>query len=150
MKKTLQMKKLEEMLRSSKFSTGGFMGTDKRSLYEIIDTDMADIARMGYTKEDIGARMTKLSEFAETGLGAWVKVNENLRVCINDARGQIPCPWAHGFRCSKAIITVKRIKTDEIMQWSYLNIHLIQEHGFFEGKGARFRLEPDKLINMIF
>ena len=150
MKKTPQLKKLEKMLRASKFSAEGFMGTDQRSLYEIIDTDATLLAKMGYTTEDIGTRMAELSEIAKLGQGAWVKVNENLRVCITDTRGQIPCPWAHGFRCSKAIITVEHRDLKTRLQWSYLNIHLIKEHGFFEGKGAKFRLEPEKLIEIIF
>ncbi|MGB3341668.1 MAG: hypothetical protein WBB37_09325 [bacterium] len=150
MKKTFQMKKLEEMLHSSKFSAGGFIGTDKRSLYEIIDTDAADIAKLEHTKEDISTRMTQLSELAETGLGSWVKVDENLRVRISDTRGQIPCPWAHGFRCSKAITAVERLDTNTRIQWSYMNIHLIKEHGFFEGKDAEFRLEPGELIEILF
>jgi hypothetical protein len=31
-----------------------------------------------------------------------------------------------------------------------LNIHLIKEHGFFEGKGSPFRIEPSVLTKMIF
>ena len=150
MKKTSQMKKLEKMLHGSKFSAGGFMGIDKRSLYEIIDTDAADMGRLEHTKEDIATRMTQLSELAETGLGSWIKIDEYLRVRISDTRGQIPCPWAHGFRCSKAITTVERLDTNAQIQWSYMNIHLIKEHGFFEGKGAEFRLEPRELIEIIF
>lgn len=150
MKKTPQMRKLEEMLRASKFSAEGFMGNDERSLFEIINADAANIIKLGYTKEEIADRMAELSEIAEHGQGTWVKVNEYLSVRINDTRGQIPCPWAHGFRCSKAITTARRIHTETQIQWSYLNIHLIKEHGFFEGKGAKFRLEPDKLIKIIF
>ena len=39
MKESPQTKMLEEMLRSSKFVAGGFMGTDRRSVSEIIDSD---------------------------------------------------------------------------------------------------------------
>jgi hypothetical protein len=150
MKKTPQMKKLDKMLSSSKFSADGFMGTDRRDLYEIIDADTAALARSGKSRKDIAARMAQLSEFAESGLGSWVKVEAYLRVRISDTRGQIPCPWAHGFQCSKAITTVERLDTDARIQWSYLNIHLIKDHGFFEGKGAKFRIEPDMLIRIIF
>jgi hypothetical protein len=31
-----------------------------------------------------------------------------------------------------------------------LNIHLVEEHGFFEGRGAFFRIEPEELIRVIF
>jgi hypothetical protein len=36
------------------------------------------------------------------------------------------------------------------MHWSDLNIHLIAKHGFFEGKGSAFRIEPKELISTIF
>lgn len=150
MKKTPQMKKLEKMLQASTISAGGFLGQDKRSLFEIIDADAAEIARLGRTKEEIAARMTELSELAEPGLGAWVKAGKHILVSNNDARGKIPCPWAHGIRCSKTLTTVQRLDINETIMWSNLNIHLIKEHGFFEGKGAVFRLEPAKLISIIF
>ena len=150
MKKSPQERKLERMLRSSKFSAGGFLGTDKRGLWEIIDADAAVIARAGKTMEDVAARMHEITRIGKTGLGDWVEVNPGLLASVDDSRGMIPCPWPHHVRCLKIITTVKHLPTGTVLRWSELNIHLIEAHGFFEGKGAAFRIEPSILLTVLF
>ncbi|MGD8979348.1 MAG: hypothetical protein PVH23_04705, partial [candidate division WOR-3 bacterium] len=150
MKKSPQEQKLERMLRSSKFSAGGFLGTDKRNLWEIIDTDATAITRAGKTMEEVAMRMQEITEKGKTGLGDWVEVDRGLHVTVNDSRGMIPCPWPHHVRCSKRITTVKHSPTGTVLRWSDLNIHLIKAHGFFEGRGASFRIEPELLLRVLF
>lgn len=150
MKKSPQQRKLERLLRSSKFSASGFMGRDRRSLWEIIDEDAAEIAKRGKTMEEVAARMEQLTDFAKQGLGDWIHISKNVHVSIDDNRGMIPCPWPHRARCLKRITTARHIPSDTVVRWSDLNIHLIKEHGFFEGKGSPFRIEPDVLMDIIF
>jgi hypothetical protein len=150
MKKSPQQDKLEALLRSSKLSACGFLGEDKRSLWEIIDADVAELERLGRNSEELAARMQELTDRAAAALGDWENINEILRVRVDDNRGMIPCPWPHAVRCLKRITTIHHVKTGKTIRWSDLNIHLIKEHGFFEGRGARFRIEPKDLVDMIF
>jgi len=150
MKKSPQEKKLERLLQASKFSACGFLGHDKRNLWEIIDDDAAELARAGKTPEQVARRMRELTDIGKEGLGDWVDAGHGLQVSVDDNRGMVPCPWPHHVRCLKRITTVKHQATGAETRWSDLNIHLIQEHAFFEGKGARFRIEPSILINLIF
>ncbi len=150
MKKSPQQKKLEDMLRTSKFSACGFMGTDKRSVWEIIDADAAELERLGRTQEEIARQMQILTDLGKPGLGDWVDIGKDLKVSVDDHRGAIPCPWPHSFRCVKRITTCMHKDTGRTVQWSDLNIHLIKDHGFFEGRGSPFRLEPKELIAIIF
>lgn len=150
MKKSPQQQKLEQLLQSSKFSACGFMGHDTRSLWEIVDEDAATIARTGRTMEDIAARMKELTDAGVRGLGDWVAASETLKVMVDDNRGMIPCPWPHHVRCLKRITTVRSAVADTEVRWSDLSIHLIREHGFFQGKGSPYRLEPAMLIEIIF
>ncbi len=150
MKKSPQEKKLEELLKSSKFSSSGFLGTDRRNLWEIIDEDAAQVARTGRTMEEVATRMQQLTNAGAEGLGEWVAIGQNLRVMVDDNRGVVPCPWPHRVRCLKRITTVNNSETGTYLRWSELNIHLIKEHGFFEGKGSPFRIEPTALVLMIF
>jgi hypothetical protein len=150
MKKSPQERKLEKMLRSSKFSAGGFLGTDRRDLWEIIDSDATVIARAEKTMEEVAARMQEITEIGKVGLGDWVEVNPGLHAWVDDNRGMIPCPWPHHVRCLKRITTVKHLATGIEVRWSDLNIHLIKAHGFFEGKGAAFRIEPRVLLTVLF
>jgi hypothetical protein len=150
MKRSLQMQKLDEMLRSSKLVAGGFMGSDRRSVHEIVDADKAEVERIGRTLEDIGQRMREISDAAVAGLGTWVTVDEKRRAMASQVKGALTCPWPHPGRFDKTVTTVEFIESGKIVRWSELNIHMIAEHGFFEGKGATFRLEPEELTAVIF
>jgi hypothetical protein len=44
---------------------------------------------------------------------------------------------------------VRNIKLDREITYTLLNSHLIGEHGFYEGKGSPFRLEPRELIDIL-
>jgi len=150
MKKSPQDKKLDEILRSSRLTAGGFMGDDERSVLELIDADTAALAELDLTKEQVAARMRQITNAAKSGLGTWVRVDENLDGKVDEARGRLVCPWPHPGTFPKRMTTVKAIKTGAGIRWSDLNIHLIGEHGFFEGKGSDFRIEPEELVRVIF
>jgi hypothetical protein len=150
MKESPQRLKLEHILRSSKLVAGGFMGDDSRTFNEVIDADASQVSKLGYTMEKIAARMQEITDTAKTGLGNWVKVNDELQAVAQEAKGSLICPWPHPGRYVKRVTTVDRCNSDETISWSDLNIHLIAKHGFFEGRGAAFRIEPVKLINVIF
>ena len=126
------------------------MGDDSRSFNEVIDADASQVSNLGYTMEKIAARMQEITDIAKTGLGNWVKVDDKLKAVAEEAKGSLTCPWPHPGRYVKRVTTVERRNSGETIRWSDLNIHLIAKHGFFEGRGAAFRIEPEKLINVIF
>ena len=150
MKESRQKRNIEQILRSSKLVAGGFMGDDSRSFNEVIDADASQVSKLGYTMEKIAARMREITDTAKTGLGNWVEVDDELRAVAQEAKGSLICAWPHPGRYGKRVTTVDRRNSGETIRWSDLNIHLIAKHGFFEGRGAAFRIEPEKLINVIF
>lgn len=150
MKESPQDKRLDEVLRSSKIVAGGFMGRDERSVHAIVDADRWTLSKSGYTVEQVAARMQEITDNAISGLSTWVDINKKLKTKVDEAKGSQPCPWPHPGRFAKRITMVKNIESGQTIQWSDLNIHLIGEHGFFEGRGANFRIEPDELIRIIF
>jgi hypothetical protein len=150
MKESPQTKNLEKLLRSSKLVAGGFMGDDARSVHEIIDADMAELSRLGFTAKQVAGRMQQITDIAIPGLGTWMKLDEQRQVKIDEAKGWLICPWPHPGKFAKRITTVRLVKSGVSIRWSDLNIHLIGEHGFFEGKGSSFRIEPGTLIAAIF
>ena len=149
-KKSPHLQRLEEILHSSKLVSDGFMGSDTRSVLDIIDADLAELSKLGTTAERIAARMQEITDIAKDGLGNWVKIDENRQAMTEEAKGTLVCPWPHLGKFAKRVTTVKLNKSDQIICWADLNIHLIAEHGFFEGKGSAFRIEPEKLIKIIF
>jgi hypothetical protein len=150
MKQSPQDKNLEAMLRSGKLAAGGFMGIDARSPAEVIATDAATLASLGYTAVQAAGRMQELRDLARPALGNWVAVGAVLRVKSEDYKGFIVCPWPHAGRYEKRITTAERLDTGQSVSWTDLNIHLILEHGFFEGRDAFFRIEPEQLVKVIF
>ena len=149
MKESPKTQKLEQMLKSSTIVAGGFMGTDTRDVNRIIDADLAVLAGFGITAERLAQRMRMITKKAEPGLATWVKIDDNLRAMTIGAKGALTCPWPHPGRFNKTVTTAEKIDSDKNVRWSDLSIHLIAEHGFFQGKGSTFRLEPDKLIKVI-
>jgi len=150
MKRTPELQRLEEILRVSRIVSGGFMGNDPRVLEEILDADAAEVSRHGYTTEQIASRMLELTKRAQAGLGTPVKLDEKREGFVDENRGQLVCPWPHAGRYLKTVTNLRRTDTGEIIRWSDLAVHMIGAHGFFQGRGSAFRLEPGDLVQILF
>ena len=150
MKKSPEDEKIDRMLKNQRLTPGGFFGTDTRELADIITSDGDLVESLGKTCSEIAARMQEITEKCIEGFESEVKISDNLIASETEAKGSIVCPWPHPGRFPKRVTTLKRIDTGRQISWSDLNIHLIAEHGFFEGKGTTFRLEPDELIQMLW
>ena len=150
MKRSPQDIRLEEILRSSKLVAGGFMGTDQRTPEEVIGADQAVLEQRGYTTQQIAEKMTQLHDLAKPQLGNSVIVENRFEVHYDDYKGSQPCPWPHPGRFDKGITICKRLDNQQMFMWSNLEIHLIEQHGFFQGKGSTYRLEPAELAAFLF
>lgn len=153
MKTTATLQQLEAILRSSALVADGFMGNDTRSVQEIIDADRAELERLGVSSEQIAERMGQMTQAAIPQLGNWVAIGTDCQGRVQEARGRLVCPWPHPGRFAKRVTTVQRMGDDQVvwcLTWSDLNIHLIREHGFFEGRGSTFRNDPEALKRMLF
>ena len=97
-------------------------------------------------------RMRELTEQAKPRLGNWVEA-ENGKDCASRARtskADLVCPWPHPGVFEKRVTTAERIDTGQTLAWTDLNIHMIEAHGFFEGRGAFFRIEPAEAVQILF
>lgn len=150
MKDSAETDRLEKMLRAHKFSGHGFLGNDRRSITEIIESDEAALLKAGKSRRETAARMREITRQAKAGLETAVKIKDNLEALVIDVRGTLPCPWPHPGRYGKAVTTATRTDVGQSVTWSELNIHMIEYHGFFEGRGSYFRIEPEKLLEIIF
>jgi hypothetical protein len=141
---------LEVLLRNSPLVRGGFLGHDERPLEEILQADMDTLLRLGVTAGQIAQRMTELTTIGKSRLGAPVSVPPHLTISGEEYKGRIDCPWPNCSRFDKCVTTACHGDLGQCLRWTDLNIHLIGEHGFFEGRGSAFRLEPDDLIRFLF
>ncbi len=151
MKQSPQDKKLEELLHSSALVAGGFMGTDHRSAAEVIEADRAMLQALGVNAAMLAQRMRELAALAATGLGTWVDApGGRLRVMVEEYKGNLTCPWPHAGQYHKRLTTAERTGAGQTLMWTDLNVHLIEAHGFFEGKGSSFRIEPETAVKILF
>lgn len=149
MKQSPEKDKLEAVLRSSKLVSGGFLGSDRRSVSEIVEDDGRQLADAGVGCEELAGRMREITDGAKGQLGRCVNISDKVEAWVEEAKGVLVCPWPHSGGISKRTTTVRNVETGESITWSDLNIHLIEAHGFFEGRGSAMRLEPAELVKLI-
>jgi hypothetical protein len=150
MKNTPEMEKLDNILRSSRIVAAGFMGPDNRDVDEIAQADTRTVEQLGYSLKQVAGRMQQITDTAKKALGVPIKIDAKLTACVDEAKGKIVCPWPHPASFDKRLTTVTDADSDMKITWSDLHIHMIAEHGFFEGLGSKMRIEPEKLIKLIF
>ena len=127
------------------------MGTDTRHPIEVIEHDIVALEDLGVTTTEIAQRMRELTELAKPRLGNWIDYAfDKLRVKSEDFKGSLVCPWPHPGTFDKRITTAERLDTGQKLSWTDLNIHMIEVHGFFEGRGAFFRVEPAQAVQILF
>ena len=126
------------------------MGHDHRPLEEIIAADTATVEHMGYTLTQLSARMREITDSAKAGLEMSIRISERLEARVIEARGRVVCPWPHPGTFGKTVTKANRTDMDLQAAWSDLSIHMVEAHGFFEGFGSTFRLDPETLITVIF
>ncbi|MHC4479388.1 MAG: hypothetical protein ACYS8K_00795 [Planctomycetota bacterium] len=142
MKQPPKLKVVQANMREGLIARDGFLGTDTRALVEILDHDDNVVKSLGLTHWQIAQRMDHFTQEGRKGLGTTVEVDGNYEVRVQSVRGAIPCPWGHKGLYPKVNVWLKNLTTDDEMIWTALNSHLIQEHGFYQGIGSPFRIDP--------
>ena len=132
-------------------STGTFLGSDSRGLCEILTDDQDRVHSLGLTHEEVAKRLEALGRIARPQWGDIVAVEDRYEVSAYESRGVIPCPWIHPkglYR--KSHFELKDRRSGEMLKWTDLSLHLIREHGFYQGRGSPYRLEPQIIKEVLF
>lgn len=140
---------VREAMQPGRLTRDGMLGTDKRAISEIIAADAATLDRLGVTTESLVRRMRQISDFARSRLGDPATFENRLEVQAIEDRGSMPCPFQHPGRFPKCVITARDTTTGEQIMWSSLSEHMIEAHGFFEGAGSPFRVEPETAVRVL-
>jgi hypothetical protein len=149
MKQTADMDRIQGEMRPGVITQTGFLGTDKRPLADILVADEAVVLRLGLTHPIIAARMRLFRAAAVQGLGLDMNLESHFEARIDGARGKMPCPFGHRGLFEKTFTIVRNLRLNEEITFTDLNIHMIDEHGFYEGEGAAFRLPPERLVRVL-
>ena len=149
MKQTVQMDRIQEKMQPGIFTRDGFLGSDRRNLIDILLDDDEAVKRMDLTHRRIAGRMIELRDAGMRGLGEFINVEPHYEVRVDSVRGKLPCPFGDPGIFPKTNITVRNTKLDREFTFTDMHIHLIGSHGFYEGKGSPFRLEPTMLVEIL-
>ena len=139
----------EQTLRPANATCNEFLGQDPRGLAVILQADAAAIRRRGLTNAHIAQHLLDLRQAGWEGLGEPVSVPPHFEVCVDAARGTLPCPFGDQGAFAKVNTTVHNLASGQKITFTDLNIHLIATHGFYEGHGAQFRLDPEQLMDTL-
>ena len=147
-KQSPELDAVEKEMR--RLGTGSFLGADPRRLGEILDADNSLVVSLDTTHERIASVLEEITREAKRALGDPVEPKPGLTVHSEEARGKVPCPWRDpGMIFQKGRIVLKDEKTGEVLVWTELSVHMIRVHGFYQGLGSPYRLEPAVLKRIL-
>jgi len=149
MKQTVQMMRIQEKMKPGVITRDGFLGPDRRNLIDILIEDDETVKRMGLTHQQVAQRMLEFRDAGMRGLGEFISIEPHFEVRVDSVRGKLPCPFGDPGIFPKTNITVRNLEKNEEITYTDLHIHLIGSHGFYEGKGFVFRLEPKALVDTL-
>ena len=142
MKQPPDLDEVQRQMQPGVITLTGFLGSDRRSLEEILDEDENTVHRLGLSHRQIAERLGYFTERARAGLGTRVPVDDEYDVYIEEFRGGLPCPWGGRGMHEKCIVHFRNRRTGEELKWSELTVHLIRDHGFYGGGGSTYRIDP--------
>jgi len=145
MKRDPHLQNVVSRMASGLLSRDGFLGDDPRRLEEILDADNSAVVGLGVTHEALAATLEGIFEKARAGLGTPVPIGGRHVAVHHEAMGRIPCPWGRCGVFPKGEVELADTATGEAIRFTALSIHMIAEHGFYQGRGSRYRLEPAAL-----
>jgi hypothetical protein len=149
MKQSVQVQKALEQMAPGVITRDGFLGDDHRPLADILLADEAAEKALGLGHEGIARRMQELRDAGMPGLGEFVAVAPHFEVRVDSVRGRLPCPFGDPGIFPKGSVTVRNRRTGREIIFTDLHIHLVRAHGFYEGRGSPFRLEPKDLAEVL-
>lgn len=149
MKESPRDKSLLSNLQASKFSAGGFLGSDQRPVDEIIADDLRQLGEIGRTVDEAVQLLNDAYERTREGLGKDVTLLPGVTGRFYESMGRIPSPFRGDgvFEKGEAVITDEDSGNSLII--TKLGIHLIEKHHFFQGSGSRYRIEPQQVFQIL-
>jgi len=149
MKQTVQMKLIQEKMKPGVITRDGFLDPDRRNLIDILIEDDEKVKRMGLSHQQVAQRMLEFRDAGMRGLGEFISIEPHFEVRVDSVRGKLPCPFGDPGIFPKTNVTVRNLERNEEITYTDLHIHLIGSHGFYEGKGSVFRLDPKSLVDTL-
>ncbi len=149
MRQSPALQQIQNNMAPGAYTAHGFLGDDQRNLIDIIKSDEQLVAKLGVTHKQIASKMKEMTKMGIKTPDVPVIVQGKYEVLVDDHRGFIPCPFADNVKEIKRNTQVRNLASNDIVYWSDLNIHMIEQHGFYEGNGSIFRNDPTTLFSVL-
>ena len=149
MKQTPEYDAIQRQMAPGVITLDGFLGTDTRKLIDILNADDAIVRRAEITHEQIAQRMQYFRDAGLDGLGEFMTIDNNFDVRVDSVRGKLPSPFGGPGMYEKVNTTVINKTLGREVTYTDLHIHFVRDHGFYEGKGSPYRLDPEELIAVL-
>ncbi len=148
MKKSPEDQRIIERMQPGVFCLDGFLGSDRRSLGEILDADNSIVIGLGVTHQQIAAVLEGVLDRAVAACGGPADVADGIVAEFHEAMGRIPCPFGDGVYHKGEVVLTDR-ETGNQYHFTPLSVHMIAEHGFYQGVGSAYRIEPDLTCSLL-
>ena len=149
MKRSPQLQFVVDRMSPGGISPEGMLGNDSRPLEDVLDADNSTVAGMNLTHAAIAERLGTMMDIAVAAQGRGVSVGPHLEACWHEAMGRIPSPWPGEGTFPKGEMELTDTRAGRTLRVTPLSVHLIAAHGFYQGRGGRYRLEPDELARLL-
>ncbi len=150
MKQTPEEIRIQKRMQPGAITLEGFLGDDNRHYHEIINDDALILNRLGISKEQISDKLQELTDLAFESDEGLLVLDDGTSVEYISVRGKMLSPFIGQKPAPKGFVhyfdPVRNIR----LRWSPLNIQMIRDYGFFEGKGSANRLDPGLLYKAFF
>lgn len=140
---------IQNQMKEGELSLAGFLGNDTRPLIDILQSDDEIVHQLGFSHNDIAVKMNELLILALKTPGELVDTDYELKIKAEEFRGSIPCPFGHQGLYPKNHIVAYHKGLNKYFYWSSLSIHLIEKHGFYQGVGALYHINPKDLAYIL-
>ncbi|MDC7246166.1 MAG: hypothetical protein PQJ47_09695 [Sphaerochaetaceae bacterium] len=149
MKQTPEYDAIQHQMEPGIITLDGFLGTDKRHLVDILASDDVKVHQLKVTHQAIASRMQYFRDAGLDGLGQFITVDGHFEVCVDSVRGKLPSPFGGPGMYEKVNTTVRNLSLEREITYTDLHIHFVGDHGFYEGAGSPFRIEPADLVAVL-
>jgi hypothetical protein len=150
MKQTPKEQRIARRLEVGVLSGTGFLGEDDRHVHDIVRVDEETLAALNVTPEEIADRMQYFADQSFLAYDGDILIDDHYRVENRSERGNMVCPFSHPGAYGKGSVTLLNEKNGLKVVWTPLLLHMIRTHHFFEGRAAKYRVEPETLVRALF
>ena len=148
MKRSPELQQVAARMAPGALTRDGFLGTDPRRIEEILDTDNSTVSGLGTTHEAIADALADIMQRAKAELGRPVPIGEHVTAVHQEAMGRMPSPWPGEGVFEKGEVDLTDA-TGDTLRITALGVDLIAAHGFYQGRGSRYRIEPAQVCRML-